>query len=89
MRGALGAMIGIIVRPTSKALIGATAHYVTSALDEGPIIEQGAERVDHRDSVSDLVAKGRYCESRTLARALQLHIQGRVFLNEACTVIFG
>ncbi|AWN15119.1 formyltetrahydrofolate deformylase [Salinisphaera sp. LB1] len=68
-------------------LIGATAHYVTTDLDEGPIIEQTVARVDHADSVSDLVAKGRDCECHTLARALALHLDGRVFLNGDRTVV--
>lgn len=68
-------------------LIGATAHYVTSDLDEGPIIEQTVARVDHTDEVADLVAKGRDCECRALARALSLQLEGRVFLNGDWTVV--
>lgn len=70
-------------------LIGATAHYVTAQLDEGPIIEQDVERISHRDSADDLVRKGRDIERRVLARALRHHLEGRVFLNGAKTVVFG
>jgi len=69
-------------------LIGATAHYVTPDLDEGPIIEQFVERVDHSKSATDLVAIGRDVESRTLAKAVKLHIDRRVFLNGIRTVVF-
>ena len=69
-------------------LIGATAHYVTSDLDEGPIIEQDVERVSHSDSPEDLVRKGRDIERRVLARALGFHLEGRALLNGATTVIF-
>jgi len=68
-------------------LIGATAHYVTPDLDEGPIIEQGVERVDHKHSVEDLVAVGRDVECLTLARALKLHLERRVFLNGRKTIV--
>ncbi|MGW0591285.1 formyltetrahydrofolate deformylase [Streptosporangium sp. NPDC002607] len=69
-------------------LVGATAHYVTSDLDEGPIIEQDVARVDHSASVEDLVALGRETECRTLARAVQWHVQQRVLLNGHRTVVF-
>ncbi|WP_029032093.1 formyltetrahydrofolate deformylase [Salinarimonas rosea] len=69
-------------------LIGATAHYVTSELDEGPIIEQDVERISHRDTPDDLVRKGRDIERRVLARAVRLHIQDRVVLNGGKTVVF-
>ena len=69
-------------------LIGATAHYVSPELDEGPIIEQMVERVDHSQSVEDLVAVGRDVESITLARAVKLHTEHRVFLNGNKTVVF-
>jgi formyltetrahydrofolate deformylase len=69
-------------------LIGATAHYVTSDLDEGPIIEQDVERISHRDTPDDLVRKGRDIERRVLARAVRLHIEDRVILNGAKTVVF-
>ncbi len=69
-------------------LIGATAHYVTSDLDEGPIIEQDVERISHRDTPDDLVRKGRDIERRVLARALRHHLEDRVFLNGRKTVVF-
>ena len=69
-------------------LIGATAHYVTGDLDEGPIIEQDVERVSHADSPDDLVRKGRDIERRVLARALRFHLEGRALLNGATTVVF-
>lgn len=70
-------------------LIGATAHYVTSDLDEGPIIEQDVERISHRDTPDDLVRKGRDIERRVLARALRHHLEDRVFLNGGKTVVFA
>ncbi|MFG1425844.1 formyltetrahydrofolate deformylase [Roseixanthobacter glucoisosaccharinicivorans] len=69
-------------------LIGATAHYVTSDLDEGPIIEQDVERISHQDSPEDLVRKGRDIERRVLARALSWHVQDRVIPNGHKTVVF-
>jgi formyltetrahydrofolate deformylase len=69
-------------------LIGATAHYVTTDLDEGPIIEQDVERISHRDTPDDLVRKGRDIERRVLARAVRLYLQDRVFLNGHRTVVF-
>jgi formyltetrahydrofolate deformylase len=69
-------------------LIGATAHYVTGDLDEGPIIEQDVARVDHADSVGDLVAIGRDIESRVLANAVKLHVERRVLRNGPRTVLF-
>ncbi|MGJ3265169.1 MAG: formyltetrahydrofolate deformylase [Salinarimonas sp.] len=69
-------------------LIGATAHYVTSELDEGPIVEQDVERISHRDTPDDLVRKGRDIERRVLARAVRLHIEDRVVLNGGKTVVF-
>jgi len=69
-------------------LIGATAHYVTSDLDEGPIIEQDVERISHQDSPDDLVRKGRDIERRVLARALSWHLQDRVIPNGHKTVVF-
>jgi formyltetrahydrofolate deformylase len=68
-------------------LIGATAHYVTPDLDEGPIIEQTVERADHTQSPEDLAAVGRDVECLTLARALKLHLEHRVFLNGRRTVV--
>jgi formyltetrahydrofolate deformylase len=69
-------------------LIGATAHYVTSALDEGPIIEQDVERISHQDTPQDLIRKGRDIERRVLARAVAFHLEGRAFLHGNKTVIF-
>jgi formyltetrahydrofolate deformylase len=69
-------------------LIGATAHYVTGDLDEGPIIEQETERVSHAQSADDFVAVGRDIESRVLARAVKLHLEGRVMLNGHKTIVF-
>ncbi|MBW6419169.1 formyltetrahydrofolate deformylase [Celeribacter sp. PS-C1] len=69
-------------------LIGATAHYVTPDLDEGPIIEQETERVTHTMSAEDFVATGRDIESRVLARAVKYHLEGRVMLNDHRTVVF-
>ena len=69
-------------------LIGATAHYVTADLDEGPIIEQDVARVDHSKTVEDLTAQGRDTESQVLARAVKWHSEHRVLLNGHKTVIF-
>jgi formyltetrahydrofolate deformylase len=69
-------------------LIGATAHYVTAALDEGPIIEQDVERVDHSISVEALAHLGEDVERRALARAVRWHAEHRVLLNGRRTVVF-
>ena len=69
-------------------LIGATAHYVTADLDEGPIIEQDVARADHTDPVEDLTARGRDTESQVLARAVKWHSERRVILNGHKTVVF-
>ena len=69
-------------------VIGATAHYVTSDLDEGPIIEQDVTRVEHKDTAEHLVARGKDTESRVLARAVKWHSEHRVLLNGHKTVIF-
>jgi formyltetrahydrofolate deformylase len=69
-------------------LIGATAHYVTSDLDEGPIIEQVVERVDHTQQPEDLSALGRDMENSALAKAVRYHIERRVFVDNIKTVIF-
>ena len=69
-------------------VIGATAHYVTADLDEGPIIEQDVTRVDHKDTVENLTARGKDTESRVLARAVKWHSEHRVLLNGHKTVIF-
>ena len=70
-------------------LIGATAHFVTSDLDEGPIIEQNVTRVDHDLDVPQLVARGQEQETRTLAEAVRLYAEHRVFLDRHRTVIFS
>jgi formyltetrahydrofolate deformylase len=69
-------------------LIGATAHYVTSDLDEGPIIDQDVERISHTDTPDDLVRKGRDIERRVLARAVRFCLDDRVLLNGGRTVVF-
>lgn len=69
-------------------MIGATAHYVTADLDEGPIIHQDVEAITHADSPDELVRKGRDIERRVLAEAVRLHLDDRVFANGARTVVF-
>jgi formyltetrahydrofolate deformylase len=69
-------------------MIGATSHYVTDDLDEGPIIAQDVENVRHTESPDDLVAKGRDVERRVLAKAVRAHLEDRVFLNGDRTVVF-
>jgi formyltetrahydrofolate deformylase len=69
-------------------LIGATAHYVTTDLDEGPIIEQSVERVDHAMTAEDFIAIGRDIESLALSRAVRWHIEHRILLNGNKTVVF-
>lgn len=69
-------------------LIGATAHYVTTDLDEGPIIDQAVERVDHTHTPDDLVAMGRDIENVVLSRAVRYHTEHRVLINGAKTVVF-
>ncbi len=69
-------------------LIGATAHYVTEVLDDGPIIEQGVARISHRDGLEDLVEKGRDLEKVVLSRAVKWHIESRILLYDNKTVIF-
>lgn len=70
-------------------LIGATAHYVTADLDEGPIIEQETARVTHAMSPEDFIARGRDIEARVLARAVKFHLESRVMLNGLKTVVFA
>jgi formyltetrahydrofolate deformylase len=70
-------------------LVGATAHYVTADLDEGPIIDQDVVRVDHRMAAEDLVRAGEEVESRVLARAVRWHCESRVLLNVDRTVVFS
>jgi len=69
-------------------IIGATAHYATADLDQGPIIEQDVVRVSHRDSVADLIRKGRDLEKVVLARAVDLHLRHRVIVYSNKTVVF-
>lgn len=69
-------------------LIGATAHYVTEVLDDGPIIEQGVARITHKDDIEDLVEKGRDLEKVVLSRAVRWHIENRILLHGNRTVIF-
>lgn len=69
-------------------VIGATAHYVTAELDQGPIIEQDVVRVSHRDSVADLVRKGKDMEKVVLARAVDLHLRNRIVVYGNKTVVF-
>ena len=70
-------------------IIGATAHYVTKDLDEGPIIEQEVTHVSHRDTVKDLIRKGKDLERLVLARAVRLHLQNRVLVYGNRTVVFS
>lgn len=70
-------------------LVGATAHYVTADLDEGPIIEQDVRRIDHRYSASEIQALGRDVEASVLARAVRAHLEDRVFINGNRTVVFS
>jgi formyltetrahydrofolate deformylase len=70
-------------------IIGATAHYATSELDQGPIIEQDVTRVTHRDTVEDMIRKGRDLERLVLARAVRLHLEDRVLVQGNKTVVFG
>ncbi|OKL37520.1 formyltetrahydrofolate deformylase [Domibacillus mangrovi] len=88
----LPAFIG--ARPYERAynrgvkLIGATSHYVTNDLDEGPIIEQDIERVDHRDHAADLKKIGRSIERRVLARAVKWHLEDRIIVHDNKTIVF-
>ncbi len=70
-------------------LIGATAHYATADLDEGPIIEQDVTRVSHRDEIGDLVQKGRDLEKVVLARAVRAHLEHRVLVYRNRTAVFA
>lgn len=69
-------------------LIGATSHYVTEVLDDGPIIEQGVVRISHRDSLDDLLQKGRDLEKVVLSRAVRWHVENRILLYRNKTVVF-
>ncbi len=90
--GLLPAFMG--ARPYHRAyergvkLIGATSHYVTEALDDGPIIEQDVARVSHRDTVEDMIRKGRDLEKVVLSRAVRWHIENRILLYGNKTVVF-
>ena len=75
-------------RERGVKLIGATAHYVTAQLDDGPIIEQDVARVDHRQSVSDLERLGRDIERLVLARAVAPHLDDRVIVDGRRTIVF-
>ena len=70
-------------------LIGATAHYATRDLDEGPIIEQDVIRASHRDSLDDLIRKGRNVERDVLSRAVRWHLEDRVLVYDNKTVVFS
>ena len=76
-------------RERGVKVIGATAHYVTSDLDQGPIIEQDVCRVSHRDDVEDLVQKGRELERQVLTRAVRSHLERRVLISGNRTIVFG
>jgi formyltetrahydrofolate deformylase len=76
-------------RARGVKVIGATAHYVTLALDEGPIIEQGVMAVSHRDTVDDLVRKGRDLERSVLSNAVRCHVEDRVLVYDNKTVVFS
>jgi len=76
-------------RDRGVKVIGPTAHYVTSELDQGPIIEQDVCRVSHRDEIDDLVRKGRELERQTLTRAVRMHLQRRVLTHQNRTIVFG
>jgi len=70
-------------------VIGATAHYVTTDLDQGPIIDQDVCRVSHRDEVEDLVRKVRELERQVLTRAVRAHLDRRVLVSGNRTIVFG
>lgn len=88
----LPAFVG--ARPYERAyergvkIIGATSHYVTEDLDEGPIIEQGVKEVSHRYNVEDLKRVGRTIERDVLARAVQLHLEDRIIVHGNKTIVF-
>ena len=69
-------------------LIGATAHYATAVLDEGPIIHQDVTRINHRNSVADLIRKGRDLEKSVFAQAIRLHLDNRILVYNNKTVVF-
>lgn len=76
-------------REKGVKVIGATAHYVTSDLDQGPIIEQDVARVSHRDEVEDMMRKGRDLERQVLLRAVRLHLERRVLISGNRTIVFS
>ena len=79
----------IAVKPQRGVkLIGATSHYVTAALDDGPIIEQDVVRISHRDQVEDLIRKGRDIEKAVLSRAVMWHLEHRLLCYGNKTVVF-
>lgn len=78
----------VLAHKRGMKLIGASAHYVTSALDEGPIIAQDVSPVDHRMRPERMAEIGRDIEARVLSRAVTAHAEGRVFLNGLRTVVF-
>ena len=84
----MGSEMCIRDRKRGVKLIGATAHYVTKDLDEGPIIEQCTVNVSHRDEVDDLIRKGRDIERVALARAVRLHLNHQVFVYKSKTAVF-
>ena len=69
-------------------IIGATAHYVTEDLDEGPIVAQGTTHVTHRDTVEDMIRKGRDLERVVLANAVRMHLEDRVIVDDQRTIVF-
>ena len=70
-------------------LIGATCHYVTGDLDEGPIIEQEVMRISHSDTAQDMVRKGKNCEKTALANGVRYHLEDRVIIHHSKTVVFA
>lgn len=76
-----------IIKYRGVKLIGATAHYATADLDEGPIIEQDITRISHRDAVNDLIRKGRLLEKNVLVTAVKAHLEDRIIVyNNKCVV---
>ena len=80
--------IGHAAHARGVKLIGATSHYVTEVLDDGPIIEQDVARISHRDQVDDLVARGRDLERLVLSRAVRWHLDRRILCYSNKTVVF-
>ena len=70
-------------------LVGATAHYATADLDEGPIIEQDCARISHKNSIDDLLRKGRVLEKNVLVTAVRAHVEDRIIVYESKCVVFG